>query len=659
MSVSTEVSTIATFARPSGVMGASSTRPRVEELCASYERRVLGRTNRLFLWLLPAQWIFAIAIAAWSSPAVPAVSTPLSVAVWVGALLTLPALAVMRWLPYHLGARCTVAVAQLGFSALLIFLTSGRIETHFHVFGSMAFLALYRDWRVLPVATVAIATHHFGFGYLWPAAVYCEPSASIWRSFEHSGWVLFENAVLIWACLISRRDMREICHREDELQTVHERLEERVTERTRELEAEMQAREITAAELLRNEKHHRNIIASVPIGIFETTRSGKVNFANPHLLGLIGLPAEFDSTALSLSDGRIFGLAERERLWKCLEQEREVRGFAATFNRFDGSSFEVVINAQLKETAPGAELACEGTVEDVTVRKRSERDLDTLHSQLVIASRQAGMAEVASGVLHNVGNVLTSVNLIIHDVQDRLKTTRLSHLRRVVEILQREQPRLVEFLTTDSGGRQLPDFLGKLDDHLTSENRQVLSDVEGLVRHFEHIREIIVTQQGSAQLFGVLESLVPAQLFEDALRLNAESLDRHGIALERVFDPIGQVKADRHKVLQILVNLLKNAKDALQAVKPGERLIRVRVSSSSDTTIQLSVEDNGPGILPVNLTRIFQHGFTTKPTGHGFGLHSSVLAAREMGGDLIATSPGPGQGSTFILTLPTAKIPAR
>ena len=277
-----------------------------------------------------------------------------------------------------------------------------------------------------------------------------------------------------------------------------------------------------------------------------------------------------------------------------------------------------------------------------------------LHSQLVVASRQAGMAEVASGVLHNVGNVLTSVNLIVHDVQDRLKTTRLSHLRRVVEVLQREQPRLVKFLTEEDGGRQLPDFLAKLDAHLTSENTQLLTDVEGLVRHFEHIREIIVTQQGSAQLFGVTESLGPAQLFEDALRLNAESLERHGISLERVFEPVGQVKADRHKVLQILVNLLKNAKDALQAVKPGERLIRVSVSAVSSEALCLSVQDNGPGILPVNLTRIFQHGFTTKPTGHGFGLHSSVLAAREMNGDLVATSPGLGHGSTFILTLPKA-----
>ena len=117
--------------------------------------------------------------------------------------------------------------------------------------------------------------------------------------------------------------------------------------------------------------------------------------------------------------------------------------------------------------------------------------------------------------------------------------------------------------------------------------------------------------------------------------MNAESLERHGVVLERVFDPVGLVKADRHKVLQILVNLLKNAKDALQVLKPGERRIRVRVSAAPENLIALSVEDNGPGIAAANLRRIFQHGFTTKQSGHGFGLHSSVLAAREMGGDLV------------------------
>ncbi|MEO7698993.1 MAG: ATP-binding protein [Opitutus sp.] len=621
---------------------------------SSHQGRVHTQNHTVFTWLLLLQWAFVVGTAAVSYPGRMG-------AVWLSGsaagLLSVPSLLLIRFCPRESLTRFAIAVAQAGLCILVIHLTGGRPEAYFQVFGAVAFLALYRDARILPVAAALVLAYHFTVTSWWPETL--PLSALGWSStFLLTGALAFETCALVWFSLLSQREMVESSRRLNEHHRLLQDLEGRVTERTRALKAEMEARERTAEELRHNEQHHRTLVANVPIGIFESTKSGKLNFANPYLLSLIGLPPDFDPTALSLADGRIFSLADRERFWTRLEREREVRGFAATFKHFDGSGFDVVMNAQLKDATPGADPVCEGTIEDVTARKRAERELDTLHSQLVIASRQAGMAEVASGVLHNVGNVLTSVNLIVHDVQDRLKTTRLTHLRRVVEILQREQPRLVEFLTEDGGGRQLPDFLAKLDDHLTTENRQLLTDVEGLVRHFEHIREIIVTQQGSAQLFGVLEKLAPAQLFEDALRLNAESLERHGIALERVFEPVGHVNTDRHKVLQILVNLLKNAKDALQSRKPGDRVIRVSVSSQGGDMVCLAVEDNGPGILRENLTRIFQHGFTTKPSGHGFGLHSSVLAAREMGGDLIAVSAGLDQGSTFRLTLPQPRISA-
>ncbi len=631
-------------------------RSQVETLFATCEHRVFARTNRLFFWFLLAQWAFTSGFALWvaAEGASPGLAAGV---VCAGGVLALPAVGLIRWLPHAFVTRCTVALAQIGFGVLLVQLSGGRLEAHYHAFGSLAFLSLYRDWRVLPLAAAAVVGHHAVLGIWWPGLLAPGGGPTVWGFVGHAGWLALESAALAWSCLYSRREMREICQRQDAHQHLLEELEQRVRDRTSDLEAEMRARASTAEKLQQNEQHHRALVATVPIGIFETSRSGAVRFANPFLLGLIGLPPTFDAKVLSLDDGRLFPIRERERLWHRLENEQEVRGFAATFRRFDGSEFEVLINARLKRTGPGDELVCEGTLEDVTVRKRAERELHALHSQLVLASRQAGMAEVATGVLHNVGNVLTSVNLIVHDVQDRLKTTRLSHLRRVVEVMQRERARLGEFFTADPAGRQLPEFLAKLDEHLAAENRELLTDVEGLVRHFDHIREIIVTQQGGAQLFGVTETLGPAQLFEDALRLNAESFERHGITLEQEFADARPVQADRHKVLQILVNLLKNAKDALQGVKPGERVIRVRVAPAGAVAVALSVADNGPGIPAANLKRIFQHGFTTKPSGHGFGLHSSVLAAREMGGDLVAVSDGPGRGATFTLTLPLARSP--
>lgn len=631
-------------------------RPSLDDLMTDSERKVVGRAHALFVWLLPAQWLVAVAAALWLAPASGRAGFWLAAA--GGALVTLPTIGLIRLRPYAPGTRAVVALAQVGFSTLLIAVCGGRAETHLHGFASMAFLAFYRDWRVLVVATAGVLASHVGFGFWQPAVIFEDSHGALGRAVEHGWWIIVENAALAWACVISRREMEEICHREERHQRLLDEQEARVAARTRELEAEMRARAAAAQELQRREQRHRTLIATLPIGIFETTQSGWINFANPYLLNLVGLPTALEARKVSLADARIIPAADRERLWRRLEADGEVRGFGLTLRHLDGTTRDVLINARLKTSAPGTEPRCEGTVEDVTDRKRAQHELDVLQGQLLVASRQAGMAEVATGVLHNVGNVLTSVNLIVHDVQDRLKTTRLTHLRRVVEILQREKPRLGEFVTTDATGRQIPDFLEKLEQFLTAENTQLLTDVEGLVRHFEHIREIIVTQQSTSQLFGLLETLAPAQLFEDALRLNAESMERHGITLKRLFEPAGSVTADRHKVLQILVNLIKNAKDALQVRKPGERIIEVRVTPAGDTHVALIVSDNGHGIDPADLTRIFQHGFTTKQSGHGFGLHSSVLAAREMGGDLAARSAGPGLGATFTLTLPIATTPA-
>jgi PAS domain S-box-containing protein len=631
-------------------------RQTVADLFNGYEQKVFTQGNRLFGWLLLSQWAFAVLVAAIWSPRTwtgtqSQIHPHLIAAVFLGgALVSLP-LMLIRWMPFHPVTRHTVAAAQVSFSALLIHLTGGRIETHFHVFGSLAFLAVYRDWRVLPTATIMVALDHLLRGIWFPESVYGVPFATLWRTAEHAGWVIFEDVVLVWACLLSRREMWEICQRQDAHQQLLDGLEERVRERTHALRLEMTERERTAHELSHAEERYRTLVANLPIGVFKTTREGAVRLANPYLLKLLGLPENADLKTVTTGDGRIFPSIERERFWARLRAEREVRGFETTFRKVDGSPVDVVINARWREEEDG-KPACEGTLEDLTERKRAADEVEKLHQQLVTASRQAGMAEVATGVLHNVGNVLTSVNVTVHDVLDRLRTSRLSHLRRVVEVFQREGPQLGTFLTDDPKGRQLPEFLAKLETHLADENIRLRNDVEGLVRHFEHIRQIIVTQQNSAKLFGVTETLPPAQLVEDAVKLIAPSLERHAIALERRFAETPLVKADRHKVLQILVNLMKNAKDALLTGSIASPTIVVRVQRLDETRVALSVVDNGPGIPAANLAKIFQHGFTTKKDGHGFGLHSAVLAAREMGGDLEVASEGRGRGASFTLILP-------
>ncbi len=165
-------------------------------------------------------------------------------------------------------------------------------------------------------------------------------------------------------------------------------------------------------------------------------------------------------------------------------------------------------------------------------------------------------------------------------------------------------------------------------------------------------------QQAYATVVGVFEPLEAASLLEDAVRMNKAALARHDIRVEREFAAVPPVYAERGKVLQILVNLVSNAKYACDNGSRPEKVITLRVSSGTPGLVHFVVQDNGVGIPAENLTRIFQHGFTTKATGHGFGLHSSALAAREMKGTLTVASDGPGTGATFVLELPSVVRPA-
>jgi signal transduction histidine kinase len=151
-----------------------------------------------------------------------------------------------------------------------------------------------------------------------------------------------------------------------------------------------------------------------------------------------------------------------------------------------------------------------------------------------------------------------------------------------------------------------------------------------------------------------VETLQPSKLVEDAIRMNTAKFARHGIDVVCNFAPVPAVKIDKHKTLQILVNLIRNAKHALEDSKTMDKRVTIDIAAGSEGMVNVSVSDNGIGIPAENLTRIFQHGFTTKKNGHGFGLHSGALAAKEMGGCLSVSSDGPCTGATFTLSLPIA-----
>jgi len=295
-----------------------------------------------------------------------------------------------------------------------------------------------------------------------------------------------------------------------------------------------------------------------------------------------------------------------------------------------------------------------GISKDITAMKEKESQIELMHKQLMDASLQAGMAEVATSVLHNVGNVLNSINVSSSLIGDAMKNSKVGNMAKAVALMRTHENDLGNFLTNDPKGKQLLNYLTGLTSLLAQEQEDNLREFSSLANNIIHIKEIVAMQQNYAKALGVTESLKVTDLVEDAIRMNSGAIDRHKVKISREFTEVPPLLTEKHKVLQILVNLIRNAKYACDDSGKEDKQIMFRVTGSGNR-IKISVIDNGIGIPAENLTRIFNHGFTTRKEGHGFGLHSGANTAKELGGVLSVFSEGVGHGATFTLELPLQK----
>ena len=434
------------------------------------------------------------------------------------------------WIRIHPTAdhtRHVVAAVQMLWSALLIHLSGGRIETHFHVFGSLAILSIYRDWKILITATVVVAADHFIRGVFYPLSAFGIVTESPYRWIEHALWVVFEVSFLVPGCRRLLNEFRELCMRQSEIEEAKRTVDVKVEERTRDL-------------------------------------------------------------------------VEANRL---------------------------------------------------LAQKTAEAE--TLKQEMLDASRQAGMAEVATGVLHNVGNILNSVNVSASLIQKQYAKSALKNLEKATGLIDQYESTFAEFVANDNRGKKLPQYLVTVSKALKEEQQSVETEFADLTRNIEHIKEIIAVQQTMAKSSGLHQELHASEIIRDVLTANKESLCNHKIEVDvQLADPDPFLVADKHRILQILINLVRNAKDAMLEAKIVEPRVSLRTWTESDC-VCFEVGDNGVGIAPEKISKIFQHGFTTKRHGHGFGLHSSANAATEIGGQLSAASEGLGRGARFLLRVPT------
>ena len=606
---------------------------RANDIFSEHRQLIYQRTDRMFAVLMALQWVAGIAAACWISPQTWAGATSQThLHVWAALLLgsAISSLPIMLALvqPGRASTRYSIAVGQMLMGALLIHLTGGRIETHFHVFGSLAFLSFYRDWRVLVPATVVVAADHFLRGVFWPQSVYGVMAASEWRWLEHAGWVLFEDTFLFIAIRHSISEMWDIAMRTAEIKSLNEGLESHVAERTSqlaaansELEKEVAERKSAEEAAHDSEARYRLLFESNPFPMWvydlETLSFLAINDAATHCYGysreeFLNMtikdirPAEDVPTLLDNVTKVVSGLDEAG-VWR--------------HRKKDGTVIDAEITSYpLCFAERRAELVL---ANDITRRKQTEDALRRSEEQLRQAQKMEAVGKLAGGIAHDFNNLVTVIN---------------GHTALSMRRLEQDNPLYRKLEVIKEAGERAASLTRQL---LAFSRKQIL---QPKVLDLNHV--IFETNKILQRLIG-------------------EDIDLFiGLMPE-----LGKVRADPGQIEQVLMNISVNARDAMP--KGGKLTIETanvdidegyasrHLSIRPGRYVMLAVSDTGCGMDAQTQERIFEPFFTTKEVGKGTGLGLSTVygIVKQSGGSIWVYSEL-GRGTTFKIYLPCVDSPA-
>ncbi|MDH5490648.1 MAG: ATP-binding protein [Myxococcales bacterium] len=319
----------------------------------------------------------------------------------------------------------------------------------------------------------------------------------------------------------------------------------------------------------------------------------------------------------------------------------------------------------------GEVLGMLGSYEDITDEKdmyleleRHRNELESLveertaelklaHANLLDLSRRAGMAEVATNVLHNVGNVLNSVNVTTQMLRDRNRNQPSQRLLQIAALLESKSAELSQVFAGGGTGGHLPAYMRKLATAAERERDATDHELDKLTSHIDHIKQIVAVQQEYAKVRGVAQQCELEPLLREAIQISQASTNRPEVEFSLQLAALPAILIDRNRALHILVNLISNAIYAYDGTERTQKRVTIMTSPADADRVRIDVSDQGIGIPARNLEKVFRHGFTTRDKGHGYGLHASALAAAELGGSLVASSDGPGRGAAFTLEIPS------
>ena len=526
----------------------------------------------------------------------------------------------------HSGAQLTAALQDIRLSTALILFASV-------LFGTL--LALRISGSIIPpIQRLVLAARQITRGDL-NAEVFVDSRDEIGllsRSFNRMVDTLREAA------------LKEQSYR-DSLTDLNQNLENRVRQRTTELETSQT--KISA------------ILDSVGEGIIVLDECGFIATINPAAEAIFGYAPEqaIGLNGLLLFSGEeLTAIAElehyddqRDSLFRSSDgqQPHECQG-----QRYDGSAFPMEFVVTPLQLGAYQHRVC--IVRDISTRKETEAQLADAQQQLVDAAHKSGMADMATGVLHNIGNILNSVSLAAEEVLRIASNSKVRGLLKANEMLAAHRDDLGRFLSQDSKGRKLPDYYLKLGGILGKEVNEIQAETRSLIEKTTMMKEVISTQQAYAHVGFHAEKLDINALIADALKIHKASLHKWGVKLHQELADIPPCVGQKSKLLQVITNLIKNAREAMSEndIYNKAKELHIETGQFSTDSVYLRVSDNGCGIDAEQLAKIFNHGFTTKADGHGFGLHTSANAMTEMKGTLKVDSDGAQQGATFTLTLP-------